>query len=97
MKNNQYMKDYEPYLVDVVEVMKQDPDLEGFNDEELMGLLFKMRVFQIGLSTMHTNGLLPQEFTEDMLIAVLSNTGDDIITATRSEERRGGKMFKKGW
>jgi len=92
MKNNRYMKEYEPYLVNVVEIMKEDSDLAGFSEEELMGILFKMRVFQLGLSVMYANGLLPDEFTEDRLIAVLDSTGNDIITAARIRKEKEGRQ-----
>ena len=61
MKRNHYLRDYEPHLQDIVEYMKHDPDLDGFSDEQLMEILFKMRVFQLGLSVMHANELLPPE------------------------------------
>lgn len=87
MKSNHYLRDYEPRLPDIVEYMKHDPELDGFSDEQLMEILFKMRVFQLGLSVMHANELLPPELTEEHLIEVLNSMAYDIVFSARHQKQ----------
>lgn len=87
MKRNHYLSDYEPHLQDIVEYMKHDPDLDGFSDEQLMEILFKMRVFQLGLSVMHANELLPPALTEEHLIKVLNSMAYDIVFSARHQKQ----------
>jgi AcrR family transcriptional regulator len=91
MKNNPHMKYYEQEVGnDLIELMKNDPELEGFKDEELMNILFKMKIFQTGLSVMVANGLLPEQFDEEMVIGILDHTAMDVISAARL--RKNGTM-----
>lgn len=84
LKKNDYMKDYDQELGNqIIQQMKNDPNLNNFNNEELMMILLKMRIFQLGLSVMIANDLLPEEFDEETQIDLLSSMGSDIITATR--------------
>lgn len=89
MKQNPYMREHEPPPEVMVELMKEDPELTGFNDEELATILSKMRIFQLGLSVMYANDLLPADITEEDLLKILSDAGDDIITATRIRKQKG--------
>jgi len=83
MNNNGYLKNIQPPPSNVLEMMKQSPELEGFTDDELLGIFFKLRVFQIGLSVMDINGLLPEEYNEKKLIEILQSGGKDVIAAAR--------------
>jgi hypothetical protein len=42
--------------------MQKDPELKGFTIDELKIILLKMRIFQLGLSMMVANSLLPKEY-----------------------------------
>ncbi len=80
MKKNSYMKDYDEKMVPVlIEEMKNDPELEGLAEGELKTILFKMKVFQLGLSVMVANDLLPKDYKTQDLIDILSSTADDVI------------------
>jgi len=84
LKQNDYHRDFEQEVDDnIIAQMKKDPDLSGFTTEGLMDILFKMRVFHMGLSVMVANGMLPQDFTEDKMIEILKDTATDVITASR--------------
>ena len=65
----------------LISEMKLDPELFGLSDEELMIILQKMRIFQLYLSVMVANELLPAEFDENKAVEILKNTATDIITA----------------
>jgi len=88
MKQNDHMKGYDqdmaPFLV---EQMKEDADLAGFEDEELRLILLKMRIFQLGLSVMIANGLLPESFSEEQAMALLDQTAGDVIAGARLRQQ----------
>lgn len=83
LKNKGYIKEYDEEMGSVlIREMKKDPELFDLTDEELMSILLKMRIFQLGLSVMVANELLPEEFDENKMIDILKSTAADIITAT---------------
>ncbi|MEN6389044.1 MAG: TetR/AcrR family transcriptional regulator [Syntrophomonas sp.] len=84
ISNNSYMKNYDEEMTPaLIEEMKKDPDLEGFTDGELKKIFLKMRVFQLGLSVMAANGMLPKEYEKQDLMDILSSAADDVILSTR--------------
>lgn len=84
LKKNDYMEDYDQELGnEIIQEMSDDSELRDFNDEELMMILLKMRIFQLGLSVMVANDLLPEDFDEEAQIELLASMGTDVITATR--------------
>ena len=90
MRNNDHLKDYEDNTGKfLINEMKKDPMLHGLNDKELKEILFKMRVFQTGLSVMVANGLLPDEYSEERLIEILESTARDVITSTKYFKGKG--------
>lgn len=83
LSNNPHMK-YENNDINLLMgQMAKDPMLEGFTTEELSTILFKMQVFQTGLSVMVANGLLPRELSDDMVVGILESAAEDVISATR--------------
>ncbi|TMV04765.1 TetR/AcrR family transcriptional regulator [Paenibacillus thermoaerophilus] len=92
MNNSRYIKEVQPPIGHILEQMKQAPELDGFNDEERMGILFKMQVFQLGLSVMDVTGMLPEHFNEERMIRLLESTGNDVIAAARL--RKNGDLTK---
>ncbi|WP_100399169.1 TetR/AcrR family transcriptional regulator [Bacillus sp. FJAT-44742] len=89
MKPNDYFQDHEKEMgSDLVEHMKKDATLEGFTDDELMTILFKMRAFQMGLTIMVANGLLPKEFDLDKMIAISDDVAEDVMIATRMRKEK---------
>lgn len=84
MKNNNYVKEYdEKMLPALIEEMKKDPELEGFTADELKTILLKLRIFQLGLSVMAANGLLPKDYEMQDLMEILSSTAEDVIRSAR--------------
>jgi len=86
MNSNRYLQDIEQPTDDLLGHMTMDRDLDGFTKEELMGIFFKMKVFQVGLSVMDVTGMLPPDFSEEQLIGLLESTGTDIIAAARMRQ-----------
>lgn len=84
MKNNDIMKDYDKKMMPaLIEEMKKDPELDGFTVDELKTILQKMRIFQLGLSVMAANGLLPKDYSVADLMDLLSDTAHDVILSAR--------------
>src|SRR5690625_5142751 len=89
MKQNDYLLDYDQEMGDELLVqMKKDPELKGFTDEELKMILFKMRAFQMGLSVMVANGLLPEKCDIDKIKEILDDVAEDVVTATHLRKKK---------
>jgi AcrR family transcriptional regulator len=84
IKSGKYMQGYDEKMMPVIiEEMQRDPELNGFTADELKTILLKMRIFQLGLSMMAANGLLPKEFDKQDMMDILSSTADDVIMSAR--------------
>lgn len=67
----------------LIEEMQKDPELKGFTIDELKIILLKMRVFQLGLSMMVANSLLPKEYKKQNMMDILASTADDVIMSAK--------------
>lgn len=84
IKSGKYMQGYDEKMVPVlVEEMQKDPELKGFTIDELKTILLKMRIFQLGLSIMAANSLLPKDFSKQDMMDILSSTADDVIMSAK--------------
>lgn len=84
MKNGKYMQGYDEKMMPVlIEEMQKDPELKGFTIDELKTILLKMRIFQLGLSIMAANGLLPKEYNKQDIMDILSGAADDVIISAK--------------
>ncbi|MHC0038557.1 TetR/AcrR family transcriptional regulator [Pseudoneobacillus sp. C159] len=81
--SSRYLKKVNPSRTNIMDQMKQSSTLSGFTNEELGEILFKMQVFQLGLSIMDVNGMLPEHFDEETIIKVLESAGQDVISSAR--------------
>ena|SRR5690625_2545290 len=89
MKQNDYLLDYDQEMgAELLDQMKKDPELEGFTDEELTTILFKMRAFQMGLSVMVANGLLPEKLDMEKMKEMLDSVAEDVVTAARLRKNK---------
>ncbi|HBB29251.1 MAG TPA: TetR/AcrR family transcriptional regulator [Clostridiales bacterium] len=85
LKNNGYLDNYDVQIGNnIIQEMKKDEDLKEFSEEELKTLLMKMRVFQAGLSIMATNESFALELTDEKVIEMLSDTGEDIVNGMKN-------------
>ncbi len=84
MTNNSRIKIYDEKIMPaLIEEMKKDPELEGFTVDELTTILLKMKIFQLGLSIMVANGLLPQDHGIQDSMDLLSSAANDVILSAR--------------
>lgn len=67
--------------------MKQDTELSTFKDLELELLLLKMQAFQAGLSLLARKEQYSNILTDDMIIKILSDTGNDILNGMKERGR----------
>jgi hypothetical protein len=89
LEPNPYMQNYEHEMQPVLlEQMKKDPDLAGFSDAELLEILLKVRAFQLGLSAMVANRLLPVGYDEDKTAQLLFSLGREVIAGTRQRKHK---------
>lgn len=94
LKKNKYMDDYDSSLgKTIIQEMKEDSTLEDLSDDELMLVLLKMRVFQLGLSVMVANDLLPRSFNEEAQIDLLKSMGSDVINGTTLNKKEKWNAF----
>jgi len=89
LKPNPAMQNYDQVMNPVLlDQMRKDQRLAGLNDQELLDILLKMRVFQLGLSTMVANKLLPKSFDTESIIQLLDITATDIIEGARLRKKQ---------
>ena len=84
IKGGKYMQGYDEKMMPaLIEEMQNDPELKGFTVDELKTILLKMRIFQLGLSIMAANSLLPKEYNKQDMMDILSSTADDVIMSAK--------------
>jgi AcrR family transcriptional regulator len=84
LKSGKYMRGYDEKMMPaIIEEMQKDPELKDFTLDELKTILLKMRIFQLGLSMMAANGLLPKEYNKQDMKDILSSTADDVIMSAK--------------
>lgn len=71
--------------------MKKAPELQDFTKEEIEDLLLKMQAFQAGLSILARNPRFAEILTDDVIIQLLAETGDDVVNGVkrRKENKKG--------
>lgn len=82
-----YLQDVQPKMSGMLDMMGQDPELQGFSQEELMDIFFKMQIFQLGLSVMDVHGMFPEPLPEEKLVGILESAGTDIIAAAHLRKK----------
>ncbi len=83
MQKNNYSKPVQVNQDFLLEQLSEQPEFEGFTAEEVKDVLFKISVFQLGLSVMAANNFFESEPSEEELIGLLMRAGEDLLTAVR--------------
>lgn len=83
MRENEQAKHDEEETQGLIQIMRRDPHLSGLPDDELRTILLKMKIFQLGLSVMAANDLLPEDYTEEQMIALMNSAAKDVISTAR--------------
>lgn len=79
MQPNQYMTTYETVEKTLLEAMAEDEAMRGWTMNDKKRLLFKMRVFQIGLSAMVANDHVPSWLNEKNVDELLMEMGEELL------------------
>lgn len=79
MQPNQYMVSYDTVEKTILEAMVEDEAMRDWTMDERKRLLFKMRIFQIGLSAMVANGHVPSWLDEKRLEELLMEIGEELF------------------
>ena len=88
LKRNSYIKSYGGEIDPIfINEMKKDSEFYNFTEEDLKDILLKMKIFQVGLSVMIANDLLPEEFDQVKALELLKNNAKDIITAAHTYKK----------
>jgi len=89
LTKNKYMDDYDQELGnDIIGEIIKEKELSQFSEEEVGIIFLKMRIFQLGLSVMVANELLPEVFDEEKQIELLKSAGEDVIQSTRLKKQK---------
>ena len=88
MQPNAYMASYETMESVLLDTLAEDEAMKDWTINERKELIFKMRVFQIGLSVMIANEQIPSWLDEKGTEDVLMETGKELLTAI-SIKRKG--------
>lgn len=89
MKPNDNSMDYDRQMSDdLIEYMKEDPELQSFSDDELEIILFKMRIFQTGLSVMIANGLISEKLNMEDMKGILNSAAEDVVTSSHIRRKK---------
>ncbi|SMP69293.1 TetR/AcrR family transcriptional regulator [Anoxynatronum buryatiense] len=76
---NPYMASYDTVEQAMIEAMGEDEHLKEWSLEERKRLLLKMRVFQMGLTTMVVSGHVPSWVAEGELEEILMEVGEELM------------------
>jgi len=87
LKPNPYMTSYEETEKAMVEALKENEEMKGWNVEERRRLFLKMRIFQLGLSAMVANGHVPSWLDERESEKLLMETGDQLLLAEQIKRK----------
>jgi len=79
MQPNQYIASYETMEKTMLKAMAEDEVMVDWTKDERKRLLFKMRVFQTGLSAMVANGHIPSWLNEKDLEELLMEIGWELM------------------
>ena len=71
----------------IIGQMRKDKNLQGFTDEELGTILFKISIFTNGLSMMVATNIISKNYNEKKLIELLEEACKDIIISARLRKK----------
>ena len=87
LKPNPYMTSYEETEKAMVEALKENEEMKGWNVEERRRLFLKMRIFQLGLSAMVANGHVPSWLDERESEKLLMETGEQLLLVAQIKRK----------
>ncbi|MEF7440208.1 TetR/AcrR family transcriptional regulator [Paenibacillus lautus] len=86
MKDNPHMKNTPEQLAEVIGLMRHDPELAEFSDQELQSILLNMQVFQTGLCVMVANDLFTKNVDDEQMINMMDEAAEAFIRAAHARK-----------
>lgn len=86
MKDNPHMKNTPEQLGEVIGLMRQDPELAEFSDQELQSILLNMQVFQTGLCVMVANDLFTKNVDDEQMMNMMDEAAEAFIRAAHARK-----------
>jgi AcrR family transcriptional regulator len=88
LRPNRYLAAYRSRMdAPLAQRMEDDSELAELSADQRRELLFRMQVFQTGLTVMTATGQLPKDITEDELIGIMERAAEDFIAAETRRTR----------
>ena len=87
LKPNPYMASYEETERVMVDALKSNEEMKDWTMEERRRLFVKMRIFQLGLSSMVANGHMPSWFDDKESEKLLKETGEQLLLAVQIKRK----------
>lgn len=84
---NPYLASYETIENTMIAALSEDEVMRSWTLEERKRLLLKMRVFQMGLSVMVSNGHVPSWLGDQEVDELLMEVGNDILIAQQIKRK----------
>lgn len=86
MKDNPHMKNTPEQLAEVIGLMRHDPELAEFSDQELQSILLNMQVFQTGLCVMVANDLFTKNVDDEQMMNMMDEAAEAFIRAAHARK-----------
>lgn len=85
LEPNPYIASYDSLEKQLLESMSEDESMIHLSDNQRRRMLLKMRVFQIGLSSMIANGNIPSWLSEKESEELLLEVGEELIQISKNK------------
>ena len=86
MKDNPHMKNTPEQLAEVIGLMRHDPELAEFSDQELQSILLNMQVFQTGLCVMVANDLFTKNVDDEQMMNMMDEAAEAFMRAAHARK-----------
>ena len=85
LEPNNYMASYNQVEEDLVALMREDETTSLLDDDQRRRLLFQMRTFQLGISTMMANQMMPSWLSDEEAEEMMIDVGNQLLAMIQKE------------
>ena len=85
LEPNNYIASYNQVEEDLVALMRKDETTSLLDDDQRRRLLFQMRTFQLGLSTMMANQMMPSWLSDEEAEEMMIDVGNQLLAMIQKE------------
>lgn len=87
LQPNEYMASYDQVEEGLLDIMRKDSVTSALSDQQQRILLFQMRTFQLGLSTMIANQMIPSWLSVNQAEDMMINIGNQFLSMILKEQK----------